>query len=154
MINKFEKTVAWAGLAFFSLCVVYTYLGLWSAAHPGPDSTGENGVFLILLYIGSVVGLIPMLVGGLGSKPRHFWLAGSIAGFAYLVSLALYAVTTQFSSNQSYDAYGLVTTLISLALLSIPGLLSLGMGIRLKRTEEHENDSGSFDESELQKSRG
>jgi hypothetical protein len=154
MIKKFEKTVAWAGLAFFSLCVLNTYLGLWSAAHSVPNSTCENGVFLVLLYIGSVVGLIPMLVGGLGSKPRYFWLASSIAGFAYLISLTLYAVTQQFSLNQSYDAVSLVTTIISLAFLSIPGLLSLGMGIRLKRAGQQENKSGSFDESVLQKSRG
>jgi hypothetical protein len=154
MIEKFERIIAWAGLAFFSLCILYVYLGLWAVTHPISNYPGDSNTFFVLLYVLSFAGVIPMLVGGMGSKPRHFWLAGVIAGSAYIVSLVIYAVWGQFNQgNMHSDAYGIITGILLLAFLGIPGIISVGIGIRLRRKKNQVNSSSSFDEAVLQKSR-
>jgi hypothetical protein len=152
MEEKIFKVIAWAGLCFFAVCTGYIFWALWLVAHPVSTYPADNDMFP-LMYLISAAGLIPMLVGGLDWRPRRFWPGCIITGTAYLVSLVIYALWSPL--NQSHiqsGSYNIFTGILLLMLLSIPGLLSIGEGIWLKRKEDREYNTGSHEKPATQTS--
>jgi len=127
-MKTFLKIAAWSGMCFFALLVIILFWQSFLII-----TAEEAGGFLfspMVALIVSCIGLVPMLAGGLISKPKHFWLICIVVGSLYILShFYLYLYIPSGIQGGQLDV-----VLENLAYSVLPGLVAIVEGIWLKRT--------------------
>jgi hypothetical protein len=120
--------LAWFGLILFMLFMAYASWCLSDMVdinHWRQGRLQAGDIFPFLLCV-SFVGLPFMFMGGLHANPRYFWCACIIIGLVYLILIVIYkiiAISLLVHGGPSF----------TLLFVGIPGYLSIGLGIGLKR---------------------
>ena len=117
-MKTFLKMVAWIGSIIMISGAVIAFRESWILYF----RIGHNGVpmtYLVTFWV-CLTGLALMLIGGLFSKPRFFWIMCTFAGIFYIASF-FYAYTR--GTNWGLEEFGIFV---------VPGLVAILEGIWLK----------------------
>ena len=80
------KVIAWTGLGLMTLGAILAFIESWALFLAEPGEIGLTFLSIKAIFFG-IPGVVFMLVGGLISKPRYFWLGSIIVGSFYIISL-------------------------------------------------------------------
>jgi len=115
----FLKVISWLGSGITLSGAVIAFRESWIIY----SEHGKIGVamgYLPAVWLG-ILGILLMLVGGLLSSPRFFWIACIAIGLLYIVSFfAIYAWDESFPN------------MTDLSISVLPGLVAFGEGVWLK----------------------
>lgn len=117
-MKTFLKTVAWIGSVIMISGAIIAFRESWILYF----KLGHNEVpmtYLVTFWI-CLTGLALMLIGGLFSNPRFFWIMCTFAGVFYIAS-SFYAYTR--GTNWGLEEFGIFV---------VPGLVAILEGIWLK----------------------
>lgn len=134
----FLKVLAWLGASFLLLLIAANFTQSFfaiTAETVGGLMIGPESAFVF-----SLIGIIPMLVGGIWGKPKHFWLACIVIGFLYILSLFYFYTHLPYWIEHRY-IYVMFKDLIFCLL---PGLVAIIEGIWLKRKTVMTDDKPVF----------
>jgi len=127
-MKTFQKITAWTGLGIVAIGATISFYSSWIIAlDPNWIGVDYGHMFGLLL---SIIGLLFMLIGGLLSKPKYFWIGSIIVGCFYIVSFfSMYQYwPTRIDDNQ-------IDFLLSeMAISFLPGLVAIIEGMWLKAT--------------------
>ena len=123
----FLKSLAWLGAVFFLLLIAATFTQ--SVFAITAETVGGLMISPESAFVFSLIGIIPMLVGGIFGKPEYFWLACIITGSLYIISLFYFYTNLPYWIEHRY-IYIMSRELIFCLL---PGLAAIIEGIWLKR---------------------
>ena len=139
-MNTFFKVIAWIGAALLTLGAIISFWTSWAffLAEPGEMGVDFGHHYAILL---SIPGIVFMIIGGLISKPRKFWLVCIVAGLFYIVSF--FEIYLGFPGRIHSGQTGFMLKEISFSIL--PGLVAILEGIWLRRKITDSNGRPLFD---------
>ncbi len=123
-MNTFFKVIAWFGLVLFSLGAIIAFYGSTVFLLAEPGEIGVLFEYMFAMWFG-IPGIVLMIIGGIISKPKHFWLASIITGIFYIVSF-FYAYINITGSR-------LVFIIEVLSISILPGLIAVIMGLQLRK---------------------
>ncbi|MFZ7101026.1 MAG: hypothetical protein ACOWWO_00010 [Peptococcaceae bacterium] len=126
-MNTFFKFIAWLGIVLFTSGAIIAFYSSWELLLAEPGEIGVLFGYMFAMWFG-IPGIVMMIIGGLISKPKYFWLASIITGSFYIISF-FYAYINIFESR-------FISIIEMLSISALPGLLSVIMGIQLKRDEK------------------
>ncbi|MFC1865371.1 hypothetical protein ACFLYB_01490 [Chloroflexota bacterium] len=120
--------IAWIGIGIVTFGAMISFWTSWVMVMDSYRIGVDWGHTFGLLF--GVLGLVFMLIGGLISKPRYFWLASIIVGSFYIISF--FDIYQGLSSRLHDNQIDLL--LIELAISVLPGLVAILEGIWLRRS--------------------
>ena len=123
-MNTFFKFIAWLGIILFTLGAIIAFYGSWTVLLAEPGEIGVLFEYMFAVWFG-IPGIVMMIIGGLISKPKNFWLASIITGAFYIISY-FYAYIHIPESRFIF-----IIELLSFSIL--PGLIAVIMGIQLNK---------------------
>jgi hypothetical protein len=126
-MNTVFKVIAWLGIVLFTLGAIIAFYGSWVSLLAEPGERGVLFEYMFAMWFG-FPGIVMMIIGGIISKPKNFWLASIITGLFYIISF-FYAYINIIESR-------FIFIIEMLAISILPGLLSVIMGIQLRKDEK------------------
>ncbi len=139
-MNTFFKVIAWFGLVLFSLGAIIAFYGSTVFLLAEPGEIGVLFEYMFAMWFG-IPGIVFMIIGGLISKPRKFWLVCIVAGLFYIVSF--FEIYLGFPGRIHSGQTGFMLKEISFSIL--PGLVAILEGIWLRRKDTNSNGRPLFD---------
>jgi membrane-bound ClpP family serine protease len=127
-MKTFFKVIAWFGLVLFTLGAIIAFYGSWVFLLAEPGERGVLFEYMFAMWFG-IPGIVLMIIGGIISKPKNFWLASIITGVFYIISF-FYAYI-----HISESRFIFIIEVLSISVL--PGLIAVIMGIQLKKDEKN-----------------
>jgi hypothetical protein len=83
-MNTLFKTVAWIGLLVVITGSIMSFSTSWTMTFSSVQIGVDWGHAIATIF--GIAGLVLMLIGGIISRPKYFWIAAIIAGLFYTVS--------------------------------------------------------------------
>jgi len=129
-MKTFPKIIAWIGVGIVALGAIISFSESWIIATTDPGRIGVAFGYMFAVFC-SVLGLVFMLIGGLISRPRYFWLASIIVGSFYIISFFEVYLNWpgRIQDNQIDSMF------YELGFSVLPGLVAIIEGVWLKRIE-------------------
>jgi hypothetical protein len=127
-MNTFFKFIAWLGIVLFTLGAIIAFYGSWLFLLAEPGEIGVLFEYMFAMWFG-IPGIVLMIIGGIISKPKNFWLASIITGVFYIISF--------FYAYIHIPESRFVFIIEVLSISALPGLIAVIMGIQLKQDEKN-----------------
>ncbi len=125
-MKKFLNILAWSGIVLFTVGAIIAFSESWTITFTSTQ-VGVAFGYLFALFFG-IAGLVLIIIGGVISKPKYFWIGCIIAGLFYIISFFSFYI--EFP-NYSHIKYLLQEIGISI----LPGLIAIIEGVWLRRLE-------------------
>jgi hypothetical protein len=126
-MKVFLKVLAWLGAGFLLLLIAANFTQSIFAITA--ETVGGLMISPESAFVFSLIGIIPMLIGGITGKPRYFWLACIATGSLYILSHFYFYTLLSYWIEQGY----IYTLFRELMFMILPGLVAIIEGIWLKR---------------------
>ena len=129
-MKDFLKIVAWTGIALMSVATVIMFNLSWEYSHyiPSPYHT-DKGLQWFYVPLLDIIALASMLVGGIKTRPKYFWIPCVVTGVLSILSYYGYAM--EFI-NILHEALFGGTSLLFLSFAVIPGIIAIVEGLILR----------------------
>ncbi len=137
-MRVFLKVLAWMGTGFFLLLIIADFTQSFSAITA--DTVGGLMISTESAFLFSLIGIIPMLVGGIMGKPKYFWLVCIATGSLYILSLFYFYSFLPYWIEHRYIYY----IFRDMVFCILPGLVVIIEGIWLKRKKVITTDKPVF----------
>jgi hypothetical protein len=130
MKKTFFKTVAWLGVLFLFIGAIISFYSSWEIMTAEPGEIGVDfGHWFAIIF--GIPGIVLMIIGGIISKPKNFWLASITAGLFYIISF--------FSMYSQFPESRIEYILQTLSFSFLPGLIPVFMGWQFKKASYKNN---------------
>lgn len=139
-MKTFLKVIAWVGFGIVLLGVIIAFIQSWVVWFPEPGFQGGLNLGHPIAMFLAIIGVPLMLVGGIITKPKRFWLLSLIVGSLYIIAFIPSVQNLVFYLKHTDPDYlmqkGRLFTLIwdNLGPL-IPGIIGIAGGILIWRIE-------------------
>ena len=134
-MNTFFKFIAWLGVILLVIGATISFYSSWEIMTAKPGEIGVDfGHWFAILF--GIPGAVMMIIGGIISKPKNFWLASMLAGLFYIISF--FQIYAGFPYRIRNGQIGSMLVEISFSVL--PGLIPVIMGIQLRKDEKRRQE--------------
>jgi hypothetical protein len=127
-MNIFFKIVSWLGIVIVTIGAIISFITSWIDIWSSIQTGVNFGHYLASIF--GIAGLILIIIGGIISKPKYFWLTSVIVGSFYIISF--FSLYLDFPDRIHYKQIGYI--LDKLARTVLPGMIIIIEGIWLKKT--------------------
>jgi hypothetical protein len=135
-MNTFFKFIAWLGIILLVIGAIISFYSSWQIMTAEPGEIGVDfGHWFAILF--GIPGIVMMIIGGIISKPKNFWLVSIVSGLFYIISF--FQIYVGFPYRMRAGQIGFMLVEISFSIL--PGLIPVIMGIQLRKDEKRRQNT-------------